>query len=343
MDLTGKSFSGANLREADLRGASLWAADLSNADLYKADLSEATLYNAELSGANLSTANLANANLQRTNLSRADIYNAELFRANLTDADLSGANLIDANLCESELLAANLSNANLLGADLRSAHLVETNLEGSNLDGCWVHGVSAWNLRVSMDTKQANLIVTAPGEAQITVDDIEVAQFTYLLVNNEKLRNVIETMTSKAVLILGRFTPERKPLLDAIRKKLRDLDYLPILFDFAGPRSRDPTETVSTLARLCRFIVADITDPQSIPKELEAVVPDVAVPVTPLIEKTDKPYAMFRDYWKYHWVLEPYVYNSSEDMLVSFEEKVVVPAETKFTELERARLQALGD
>jgi hypothetical protein len=74
----------------------------------------------------------------------------------------------------------------------------------------------------------------------------------------------------KTVLILGRFTDERKAVLDGLREELRKRDYLPILFDFAVPATRDITETVSLLARMARFMIADLTDPSSIPKELEA-------------------------------------------------------------------------
>jgi hypothetical protein len=42
--------------------------------------------------------------------------------------------------------------------------------------------------------------------------------------------------------------------------ELRKRDYLPILFDFDIPANRDITETVSLLARMARFIVADLTD-----------------------------------------------------------------------------------
>ena len=58
--------------------------------------------------------------------------------------------------------------------------------------------------------------------------------------------------------------------MHALREELRKRDYLPILFDFAVPATRDITETVSLLARMARFIIADLTDPSSIPKELEA-------------------------------------------------------------------------
>ena len=60
------------------------------------------------------------------------------------------------------------------------------------------------------------------------------------------------------MLILGRFTDERKPVLDALREELRKRDYLPILFDFAVPAKRDITKSVSLLARMARFVIAGL-------------------------------------------------------------------------------------
>jgi hypothetical protein len=195
------------------------------------------------------------------------------------------------------LAGAILRGAKLSGADLTEANLVNTNLTGADLTGCRIFGISAWRLKLE-GAKQQNLVITDIFEPEITIDNIEVAQFVYLLLHNEKIRDVIDTITSKAVLILGRFTAERKAVLDALREELRKRDYLPILFDFAVPATRDITETVSLLARMARFIIADLTDPSSIPKELEAIVPGLAVPVQPLLEGSARPYAMFKDYWK---------------------------------------------
>ena len=161
--------------------------------------------------------------------------------------------------------------------------MVETNLVDATLTDCSIYGVSAWGVKLSEGTKQQGLIITPAGEPEVTVDDLEVAQFVYLLLHNEKIRHVIDTVTSKVVLILGRFTPERKAVLDAIREELRNRHYVPILFDFDVPAGRDITETVSLLARMARFIIADLTEPSSIPKELEAIVPHLAVPVQPLL------------------------------------------------------------
>jgi hypothetical protein len=132
---------------------------------------------------------------------------------------------------------------------------VNTDLTGADLTGCRIYGVSAWGLKLK-GTTQEDLVITCTDEPEITVDNIEVAQFICLLLHNQKIRDVIGTITSKVVLILGRFTDERKAVLDALRDELRNRNLLPILFDFSIPASRDVRETIKTLASLARFVIA---------------------------------------------------------------------------------------
>src|SRR5262245_22851881 len=136
-------------------------------------------------------ANLFGANLSRAQLFRADLYGAQLFRADLIGADLSEANLFRADLTE-----ANLSGVNLTMAHLAGASLIDVHLRDADLTGCRVYGVSAWNLDLE-GARQNNLIITPNDEPEITVDNLEVAQFIYLLLNNERVRHVIDTITSK--------------------------------------------------------------------------------------------------------------------------------------------------
>ena len=157
------------------------------------------------------------------------------------------------------------------------------------------------------------------------------------MLHNEKIRDVFDTNTSKVVLILGRFTHERKAVLDALREELRKRDYLPILFDFDLPERQNVTETVTLLARMARFIIADLTDPSSIPQELQAIIPSVRVPVQPLLQGSSRPYAMFKDYWKYDWVLPVYRYEALEPLLATLAEKVIAPAEGKVKALQERR------
>ena len=64
-----------------------------------------------------------------------------------------------------------------------------------------------------------------------------MAQFIYLLIHNEKIRGVIDTIGKKGVLILGRFAGERKDVLEALRTALRSRGFLPMVFDFENLRS----------------------------------------------------------------------------------------------------------
>jgi len=98
----------------------------------------------------------------------------------LSNADLSGA----------DLRWADLTGANLGGANLQAAALVETDLTDADLTGSRIYGIAAWGLKLER-AKQQNLVITPADEPEIAVDNIEVAQFVYLLLHNEKIRDVI--------------------------------------------------------------------------------------------------------------------------------------------------------
>jgi hypothetical protein len=172
-------------------------------------------------------------------------------------------------------------------------------------------------LRFSEGTKQRDLIITPKDVPTVTVDDLEVAQFVYLLLHNEKIRRVIDTVGKKGVLLLGRFTEGRVMVLERLRDELRKRGYLPIVFNFDKPETKDFTETVRLPAGLSKFVIADITNPKSAPLELQATVPEIMVPFCPIIEEGEKPFAMLQDLWIKHrdWVFEP-IYYSSVDALV---------------------------
>jgi uncharacterized protein YjbI with pentapeptide repeats len=329
--------SGADLSGADLRGA-----DLSNADLNHAKIRKADLDSANLSSANLSRANLTRAYLHRANLSSAILNRAILYNADLCFANLSNAKLRHADMGDVDLEHANLTDAVLTDADLSLTRLVETDFTNATITGCRTYGASAWNVTL-VGTAQQNLIITKEGEPVVTVDDLEVAQFVYLLLDNPKIRNVLDTIGKKGVLILGRFTKERKAVLDAIRTKLRELDFVPMMFDFKRPTQRDFTETIKTLAGLSRFIVADITNPKSSPLELQAIMPDYMIPFVPIIQENEKPFTMFRDLkQKYgEWVLDLLEYDSAANLIKVFKNAVVTPALEKGQQLLAKKAEAI--
>jgi hypothetical protein len=89
---------------------------------------------------------------------------------------------------------------------------------------------------------------------------------------------------------------------------------------------------------LSRFIIADLTDPSSIPLELGTVVPTTPVPVRPIILSGQKEFSMFGDLrQRYDWVLATHCYDSPEKLIADLGEHVIRPAEDKALELQRRR------
>jgi hypothetical protein len=244
---------------------------------------------------------------------------------------------MNAKLTGANLIKSNLTRANLQGANLTDARLISTVIDGAIISECSIFGASVWDLSGKFG-EQKDLIITKQSDPVITVDNIKIAQFVYLILNNEEIRDVINTLTTKSVLILGRFTPERKVVLDSLREALRKRNYLPILFDFEAPRERDLTETILTLAHLCRFIIADLTDAKSIPQELTVIVPNLpSVAIQPLILKTQREYAMFEHIERYPWVLPIYEYENEEQLLLHLMDKVITPSEIKVREIAKKK------
>jgi len=333
-ELSNVNLSDTNLSNTNLSRTMLAFTDLSGANLQRATVLETILLRANFDGANLDGTCFSFSNLSGANLTDAiHIDRVIINGANLSKADLSNCSLGGVNFSECNLSKADLSSADLTGADLSRAILIETNMRKATLTGCSIFGISVWGVELEGAT-QGSLVITSAHEPTITVDNLEVAQFIYLLLNNQKIREVIDTITSKVVLILGRFTPERKAVLDALRDELRERNYSPVLFDFEKPASRDITETVSTLAHLARFVIADITDAKSIPQELKTIVPNLpSVPVLPLILDSQHEYGMFEHFTRFPWVLPIYHYADQSSLLRSLEEKVIAPAEQKAKEV----------
>ena len=276
----------------------------------------------------LREARLHRSVLRGIDLAGADLRGARLHTAVLSGAKLRGANMRGSDLRGASLRRADIRDADLTGAILRHVSVVEAQVANAIFTDCEIYGLAAWNLK-GKPADQSNLVIRATAnDVAITVDNIEVAQFVFLILNNAKIRSVIDTITSKVVLILGRFSPKRKPILDALRTELRERNYLPILFDFEKPSSRDLTETVSTLAHISRFVIADLTEARSIPQELSNIVPDLpSVPVQPLILAGDDAYGMWEHFERYPWVLPVFEYKSAKQLLGAVRTEVLAPAE----------------
>jgi hypothetical protein len=292
MGFPGVVFEGLNLEwwkifHFDLRGTTFRRVSLNGAYLSSCQCDDATFDTVDLGG----------TMLVYSSFKRCSFENCILTQADLTQADLT--------------------EARLKRCDLIKVHLVETVLKDSRIEDCSIYGAAVWNVDTT-GSVQNNLRITSREGPLITVDDLETAQFLHLLIANKKLRRVIDSLTSKVVLLLGRFTQERKEVLDAVRSTLREMNLIPVMFDFEKPQTRDTLETVTLLARLARFVFADLTDPRCIPQELTAIVRDLpSVPVIPVLQSGAKPWGMWDSISRYSWVLPVSIYSRQEDLLNS--------------------------
>lgn len=88
-----------------------------------------------------------------------------------------------------------------------------------------------------------------------------------------------------------------------------------------------------TFAALSRFIIADISAPRCVPHELASIVPYYpSIPIVPIIQENEEPYAMHSDLHAYPWVLEPIAYRDAADLEVKLDTLIVPRAEARIRE-----------
>ncbi len=325
----------ANLRKADLRYAKLRETDFSQANLAWANLQDSTLRQTCLKGANLSWSNLKEATLREVNLQGARLQNADLRSANLRDSDLSHASLKEAYLSNADFINIDFNGANLQEADLRGAHFLKVSLKGTNLSGCRIYGIAVWDIDLNEATNQQNLVVTDWDEPSVSLDNFHIAQFMYLLLHTPQITQIFEAVTSRFVLIIGHFTPERNPVSEALRAELRKHQYIPLLLDIQKPDAAPFMDMLSILAHISRFMLVDVTAPRLILESVENLIQHTTAPLQPLFlsatpEEQEPPMlASLRA--QYPTVLKTYRYAAHEQLSNEFDSHILSPVRRKLT------------
>jgi len=144
---------------------------------------------------------------------------------------------------------------------------------------------------------------------------------------------IMSELSQRRVLILGRFSGRRLPVLQALKRRLAELPngYQPELFTFDKPKSRDLEESIIGFAALSRFIIADLSEPRTVPAELSAIVQHFqSVPVLPVINVGGREYATFDSVRRRPNVVQPTLrYKNADDLVDKVEREGVPSAEAK--------------
>lgn len=143
--------------------------------------------------------------------------------------------------------------------------------------------------------------------------------------------SIMSELTRRRVLILGRFIGRRRAVLEAIRDHLsaHRNRYMPELFTYEKPESRDLGEAIIGFAALSRFVIADLSEAKSVPAELQAIAPTFqSVPIVPLLNRGGKAYANFDGIARRPNVVQPTIrYRDVDDLLARLDAEVIPQAE----------------
>lgn len=212
------------------------------------------------------------------------------------------------------------------------------------------NGLFSWGLfMVHMPSPDATLF-PRPAAPRVTNDQASVRRKHVATVSSTlraakeldgmNFGEIMSELSKRRVLILGRFTGRRLKVLEEIKTHLTNHEnrYIPELFTFRKPKSRDLVEAIIGFAALSRFVIADLSEPKSVQSELEAIVPHFqSVPVVPLINRTGKEYATFASVQRRQNVVKPTVrYRDADDLMKKLDDEVVPLAEQKLTEVRPA-------
>jgi uncharacterized protein YjbI with pentapeptide repeats len=279
--------------------------------------------------------------LRRTDLRGFQAYRTHFSHTDFSYAKLTGASFFTsylqdtkfrhvvgpANFAGTLLRDADFTGADLAGSNFATARMIGTNFTAANLDRSYVYGTSVWDVNLT-DATQRDLRIGRESD-HITVDNLELAQLIYLLANNTTFRELLDTVTSKVVLLLGSFAPNRLAILQSIKDILRDTyNLVPVLFTFQPPKNMDLVQSVVTLAHLSRYVIADISEPQAVPQELQAIIQSIAIPVRPIMQLgTPEPSGVFASFLaSSDRITKIYRYRDLEHLRANFA-RVLEPAE----------------
>jgi uncharacterized protein YjbI with pentapeptide repeats len=326
----------AQLERASLRGASLDLASLEAARAEGTDFSGAHMRAASLRlGTFRSAKFLDDTYMRHVNCREADFYRANLRGATLDEADLTAARFDAADLSEASLNEAVLDGTSLLGTNLREASLGGTFIRRVLTNAKTDQRDLQIDVHVVWERKRGAVILFD------TADDLRLAQFHDAISDHGAVAGLISAGAKRVVLILGRFLPKRKRVLDRLAMALRDRGKVPVIFDFAGPAEREVSDTVRFIAGMSEFIVVDLTKASSVPLELQATIPDLMVPVLPIVQVGEPVFAMFADLQRrYPWIQSTVSYRDATELVRCVDEAILDRAERAAAQIRNARARS---
>jgi uncharacterized protein YjbI with pentapeptide repeats len=249
---------------------------------------------------NFSGVSIVAAFAEGLNLGNAIFEDTHFEEGDFSRANFDGATFRNTGFNKTILTGASFDGATFVNCNLNRVNLVRASFHVKEITETVVYGIAAWDLQTSDDMKQSKLVIERTyefysdlirqGKVPMMVDDIELAQFVHYLSSHKRMRDALNVLNDKGVLLLGGFRDGGLERLYCIRKWFQGRGYVPMIFDFVRPDSLSLTETAVTMAALSKFVVVDLSGP-SVPAELQAILDQVKKPILAFGDA----YALFPD------------------------------------------------
>jgi len=287
-------------------------------------------------------------NLERSEFNRCVIEGS---RSRFTDSNFKKSNFNFVEFSQVGFSGSILSNCVFKNCQLKELNFYEASLIKSEFYDCLIvdcdiFGANIWSI-ISENTTQKDLKIPFGQKTinrdkeQITIDDIELANIVYLLAVNSNFTKFINQSKSNFVLILGRFG-ENLERLRKIKEKLRKENFSPIVFDFESPDTLDLIEMIILLSLLSKFIIVDLSEPKSVPAELQAILSTLMIPVVPILNRNSTVYGTYSFTNRYSWVLPVLIFDNIEEVLKVFKKAIIDPANDLYEEIFKLKNKKTG-
>ena len=230
-----------------------------------------------------------------------------------------------------------INNCDFYGSSLIGAKFLNSKI--TNTD---VYGANMWDLK-HINSNQKDILISNKRSTSNEIDsiklyDLELAHLINLLKNNRKFASLFDESKSKFVLILGRFGDHLEVLLKIKERITLTNKYVPILFDWDTCESQlDLLETIQLLAGLSKFIIVDLTSPNSVPAELQAILSNIMIPVIPILKDNQREFGVYSFTNKYNWVNGIIKYDTIDQILSKFNKAIIKPAEKMSEEIKKIK------
>lgn len=223
--------------------------------------------------------------------------------------------------------------------DFIYASLIKSTFKECTLECLDIYGANIWDIDIDENTTQKDIRIPyrqfkGKDSEILSIDDIQVGNIIYLLLDNSNYTRLLNQSKKKSVLLLGRFGDPLKEHLNELTKEVRNNGFSPIVFDFQAPNTLDLIEAIVLLSLLSKFIIVDLTEARSVPAELHAILSTLTIPVVPIIKRHSEVFSTYTFTNKYSCVLPILIFDDIKDLSGSiFAKEIIEPADNLYNKI----------